>query len=186
VTGKASRLRDLHGESVRNLAALLATMTSCRTTRQRRPQAGQVWWWAIRWLKSESFWQGIAIQTLSTLIAALVVALVAILAGVGYTAAIRYFVIYGLILLLIFVAYVTALNAISKLLVRTLLHVRWRLPMRGPSIFAHSTGHCDISARSTTIRSRVGPLDRVHPRLGLGDQPPVSNQSGNVVGAPGS
>ena len=82
---------------------------------------------AIRWLKSESFWQGIAIQTLGTLIAALVVALVAILAGVGYTAAIRYFVVVGLILLIAFIAYVAALDVISKLLVRKLQNFHFRV-----------------------------------------------------------
>lgn len=55
--------------------------------------------WLARWLKSEMFWQSIAVQTLGTLGAALIVALLTIFTGIGYTPAVRYFVIYGLIIL---------------------------------------------------------------------------------------
>jgi hypothetical protein len=40
--------------------------------------------WLARWLKSEMFWQGIAVQTLGTLGAALIVALLAIFTGIGH------------------------------------------------------------------------------------------------------
>jgi hypothetical protein len=56
-------------------------------------------WWLTRWLKSEAFWQGIAVQTLGTLAAAIIIALVAILLGIGYTPAVRYFVLSGLVIL---------------------------------------------------------------------------------------
>ena len=52
--------------------------------------------WPKRWLKSEAFWHGIVIQTMGTLAAALVIAIIAIMTGVGYTPAIRYFVLTGL------------------------------------------------------------------------------------------
>ena len=51
-------------------------------------------------MKSESFWQGIVIQTLGTLAAATIVALIAIFSGVGYPPAIRYFVIFGFTIIL--------------------------------------------------------------------------------------
>jgi hypothetical protein len=58
-------------------------------------------WWLRRWLKNEMFWQGIVVQTLGTLAAAVIIAIVAIIVGVGYTPAIRYYVIYGLAILFI-------------------------------------------------------------------------------------
>ena len=67
--------------------------------------------WAVRWMKSEEFWHGIAIQTLGTLIAAVIVALVAIFIGVGYDPSVRYYVIYGLIVLLGFAIVAAALLA---------------------------------------------------------------------------
>jgi threonine/homoserine/homoserine lactone efflux protein len=57
-------------------------------------------WWVRRWLKNELFWQGIVVQTLGTLAAAVIIALVAILTGVGYTPAVRYWVLSGLVTLL--------------------------------------------------------------------------------------
>jgi hypothetical protein len=56
-------------------------------------------WWLARWVRSETFWQGIAAQTLGTLAAAVILAMVAIFIGIGYTPAVRYFVIFGLVIL---------------------------------------------------------------------------------------
>lgn len=56
--------------------------------------------WLQRWLKSDEFWQGIAIQTIGTLAAALILALVAIFTGVGYTAAIRFYVMASILFIL--------------------------------------------------------------------------------------
>jgi hypothetical protein len=58
-------------------------------------------WWISRWATNETFWQGIVIQTTGTLAAAAILAIVAIVSGVGYTPAIRYFVVYGLYLVLL-------------------------------------------------------------------------------------
>ena len=47
-------------------------------------------------MKSETFWQGVVIQALGTLAAAMIIAIVAIFAGTKYSPAIRYFVIVGI------------------------------------------------------------------------------------------
>ena len=60
---------------------------------ERRPS-----WWR-KWLKSEPFWQSVISQTVGTLFAAIILALVAVFSGIGYTPAIRYFVAYGLVIL---------------------------------------------------------------------------------------
>jgi hypothetical protein len=65
---------------------------------------GVPWW--IRWLENGAFWESVATQTIGTLIAAGIIALVAIFAGVGYTPAIRYFVAYGLILAVGFLVFI--------------------------------------------------------------------------------
>ena len=65
--------------------------------KERRPLP-----WPVQWVRSEFFWQGVAIQTVGTLIAALFAAMVAILTGVGnYTAALRYYVVSALIVILL-------------------------------------------------------------------------------------
>jgi hypothetical protein len=64
---------------------------------QRKPKQS---WWVRRWLKDETFWQGIVVQTMGTLTAAVIIALVAIFIRIGDTSAVRYFVIYGSVILL--------------------------------------------------------------------------------------
>lgn len=56
--------------------------------------------------EDEFLWQGIVVQTVGTLLAATIIALVARLVGVGgYTPAVRHFVICGLIVLMLGVLY---------------------------------------------------------------------------------
>jgi hypothetical protein len=72
--------------------------------------------WPLRWAKSEEFWQGIATQTIGSLFAALIILIVAVFAGVGYTPAIRFYVVYSICLLVILVltvALITALLVVS-------------------------------------------------------------------------
>jgi len=81
--------------------------------------------WVTRWLKSESFWQGIVIQTLGTLGAAVIIALVAIFSGVGYTPAIRYFVVFGLTMISILALAAFAGYLFSNWIDRKVESSRW-------------------------------------------------------------
>lgn len=87
---------------------------------QKRPS------WLRRWYRSETFWQGIAVQTIGTLIAASIIALVAIFVGIGYTPAVRYYVILGLlalvyIMVLIVVGVIAGLELEEYLLTRQIV-----------------------------------------------------------------
>jgi hypothetical protein len=85
------------------------------------PEKQASWdWWLRRWLKSEGFWQGIVIQTVGTLAAALIIALIAIFVGVGYTAAIRHFVIAGLATLILIVGGTLVVLSVTGRLLRKL------------------------------------------------------------------
>ena len=109
-------------------------------------------WWLTRWLKSESFWQGIVIQTLGTLAAATIVALIAIFSGVGYPPAIRYFVIFGFTIIL-YVG-VTVILGVT-------FHIRYRWIHYGVDLIG---GFADNSLCHSQ-------LDRLHAKLTASNQP---------------
>ena len=58
---------------------------------------------AHRWIKSETFWQGVAIQTLGTLVAAVIWLWSQSLSESATRPLVRYFVIYGLIAITVYI-----------------------------------------------------------------------------------
>jgi hypothetical protein len=110
------------------------------------PQAKQTWW-LTRWLKDDKFWEGIAVQTLGTLTAAAIIAIIAIFAGLGYTPAIRYFVIYGVFIL------ASVSTAVGAFIIA--VHRAWRR-LKLPS-----------EDRSTAIGAFIIAMHRAWPRLKL-------------------
>ena len=63
-------------------------------------------WWLRRWLGSEAFWQNVAIQTVGTLAAAIIIGIIAVFTGGAYTPAIRYYVLFGLVILVQMILFV--------------------------------------------------------------------------------
>jgi hypothetical protein len=79
--------------------------------------------WLIRWLKDGMFWQGIVVQAVGSLFAALIILIIAVFAGVvSYTPAIQRLVLYIACTLIFFTIYTALFAALYALLTR-----RWQL-----------------------------------------------------------
>jgi hypothetical protein len=104
---------------------------------RRRPR--RTTGWVGQWLRSEEFWQGITIQTVGTILAAIILAFVAVMTGVGYTPAIRYYVILGIITLILIYMTLSSIVVVIQLASEIILRKRRAAPLMARAVWIYLT-----------------------------------------------